>query len=107
MQCGAALAVTDIGGHREYSHDGETALLSPPKHPQALAENVLRLVKNNELRVRLARQGHFNIQQFTWNRAVNSFEAVIENELATTMGGGGTPASKRVEREILLPTVVR
>jgi glycosyltransferase involved in cell wall biosynthesis len=108
MQCGAALAVTDIGGHREYAHHGETALLSPPKDPGALAENVLRLVKNNELRIQLARQGHSHIQQFTWDRAVNSFEAVIENELTTPRGGDPTPASEHVEpATMLMPTVIR
>lgn len=81
LQCGAALAVTDIGGHREYAHQGDTALLSPPKEPDALAANVAHLLENQELRVRLARQGHSYIQQYTWDRAVTRFESILEETL--------------------------
>ena len=74
QQCGAALIVTDIGGHREFAHQEKTALLSPPKNAGALAANVVRMLEDRELRLRLARQGHINIQQFTWDRAVTKFE---------------------------------
>ena len=87
LQCGAALAATDIGGHREYARHGETALLSPAENPEALTANLLRLLEDQELRVRLAHEGHVNVQQFTWERAVSSFEAVLRNAL----GGGGPP----------------
>jgi glycosyltransferase involved in cell wall biosynthesis len=82
MQCGAALAATDIGGHREYAHHEETALLSPPKDPDALAANILRLVEDRELRLRLAHKGHEQIQQHTWDRAVTRFDSVLEATLA-------------------------
>jgi len=82
LQCGSALAATDIGGHREYARQGETALLSPPKDPDALAANIINMLENKELRLRLARQGHFHIQQFTWDRAVTSFESVLEDALS-------------------------
>jgi glycosyltransferase involved in cell wall biosynthesis len=82
LQCGAALAVTDVGGHREFAVSGETALLSPPRDPDALAANVLRLLEDQDLRLRLARQGNLYIQQFTWDRAVNKFESVLQELLA-------------------------
>jgi glycosyltransferase involved in cell wall biosynthesis len=81
LQCGAALAVTDIGGHREYAVHGETALLSPAKDPDALAVNILHLFEDQPLRLRLARQGHLHIQQFTWAHAVASFESVLNEAL--------------------------
>ena len=81
LQSGAALAVTDNGGHREYAVQEETALLSPPKNPDALAANILRLLEDEKLRLRLARQGHHHIQQFTWDRAVESFEYVLQEAL--------------------------
>ncbi len=74
LMCGAALAATDIGGHREFALDNETALLSPPKEPIKLAENVLRLIRDNELRHRIARNGNAFVQQFTWERAICAFE---------------------------------
>jgi glycosyltransferase involved in cell wall biosynthesis len=82
LQCGAALVATDIGGHREYAFEGTTALLSPPKDSDGLATNIVRVLQNQVLRLRLAWQGHSHIQQFTWDRAVTSFESVLEAALS-------------------------
>ena len=77
MRCGAAVCATDIAGHREYAIDGETALLSPPKNPEALAANIMRLIDDQDLRISLATRGHAHIGQFTWERAVNAFEKCL------------------------------
>jgi glycosyltransferase involved in cell wall biosynthesis len=77
MVCGAAVAATDIGGHREYAVDGETALLSPQGNPKKLAGNILRLARNAELRMKIARQGCEKIRRFSWNEAVDSFERLL------------------------------
>ena len=73
-QCGAALCLTDIGGHREYGLDGVTALLSQPKDPAALAGNIERLALDSAKRIGLALEGHRFIRQFTWERAVTVME---------------------------------
>jgi glycosyltransferase involved in cell wall biosynthesis len=57
LACGTALATTDTNGSRDYALDGETALVSPPREPEALAENVLRLLDDRELRGRLGADG--------------------------------------------------
>lgn len=80
-QCGAALCLTDIGGHREYGIDGETARLSPARDPATMAANLLQLVSDCGGRVRLAAEGHAFIRQFTWERAVTSLEMVLQTEL--------------------------
>lgn len=74
MQCGAALCVTDIGGHRDYAVHEKTALLSPPANPQAMAENIIRLIEHQDVRIQLARNAHQFVQQFTWEQAVLRFE---------------------------------
>ncbi len=73
-QCGAALCMTDVGGHREYALHERTALLSPPKDHKAMADNILRLIRNDALRLRLSAHGHEYIQCFTWNQAVEKIE---------------------------------
>lgn len=78
MMCGAALIATDIGGHREYAIHEKTALLSPPKDPNGLAKNLLRLIHDKDFRIQLATQGNQHIQQFTWDRAVDRFEATLK-----------------------------
>ncbi|MCA1467132.1 glycosyltransferase family 4 protein [Bradyrhizobium sp. IC3195] len=89
LQCGAALVATDIGGHREYARHEETALLSPAKDPDGLAANLVRLLNDQQLRCRLAYQGHEMVRQFTWDRAVSSFEMVLEDALAQSVPAVG------------------
>ena len=80
MACGCAVVSTDCGGIREYAEHGVNALLSPPKDPQALAQNILRLLEDDDLRVRLAKAGYERIQKFTWGKAVDEFEKVISDQ---------------------------
>lgn len=77
MMCGAAVAATDIGGHREFAFHEQTALLSPPKDSGALAANVVRLINDRELRIKIATQGNEYIQRFTWDRATDAFEKLL------------------------------
>jgi glycosyltransferase involved in cell wall biosynthesis len=73
MLCGAAFVGTDIGGHREYAEHGVNALLSPPGNPRALAESVVRLLRESRLRVRLAERGNLQIRRFRWEDSVERF----------------------------------
>lgn len=77
LQCGAAIALTDIEGPASYAFHERTALLSPVKDPAALAANLLRLVRDTGLRIRLARAGHEHVQQFTWQRAGEALERAL------------------------------
>ena len=82
MMCGAAVIATDIGGHREYCFDEKTALITPPSQPASLAAAAERLICDQELRLRIAREGHRNIQRFTWNAACDTFEGVLTGVIA-------------------------
>jgi len=77
MACGAALVSTDNGGIRAYAEHGQTALLSAPKDIDALVGNIYQLIQNEALRLHLAHAGYQHIQQFTWEKAVASFEATL------------------------------
>jgi glycosyltransferase involved in cell wall biosynthesis len=77
MACGCAVVSTDCGGIREYAEHEVNALLSPPAVPQLLAQNILRLLEDDFLRVRLAKAGYERIQKFTWENAVSKFQEVI------------------------------
>lgn len=78
MLCGVALVATDIGGHREYAVHEQNSLLSPAGDPGKIAENVMRLIQDSDLRNRLAIAGHACAKQFSWGRAVNSFEELLK-----------------------------
>lgn len=76
-QCGAALCVTDIGGHREFAIHDQTALLSAAGDAPAMAQNLIRLIQQPELRLRLADNANRFIQQFTWSKAVEKLETIL------------------------------
>ncbi len=77
LLCGCALAATDVGGHREYARHRETALLSPPRDPAALATNTVTLLEDKALRLRLAEQGRAFVRTLTWERATERLEALL------------------------------
>jgi glycosyltransferase involved in cell wall biosynthesis len=79
MACGCAVAAVDNGGHREFAQHESTALLSPPKNSAALAWNILKLVQDPDLRMRVARAGNANIQNYTWEKSAGLFEKAILN----------------------------
>jgi glycosyltransferase involved in cell wall biosynthesis len=81
MACGCALVSTDIGGVHDYAENGVTALLSPPGHPEALADNIIRLLKDDDLRIRLAKAGYERIQEFTWERSTDLLEKALKDKL--------------------------
>lgn len=89
MICGCACALTDIGGHREFGLPGETCLFSPPRDAHRLAQNIVSLATDENLRLKLADRGHKYIQQFTWNRAVDAFEKAL-SESAEERTADGT-----------------
>ena len=62
IACGAALASTDTKGSRDYAIDGFTALVSAPRDPAALADNVLRLLEDVQLRSRLVAAGQRHLR---------------------------------------------
>ena len=76
--CGAAVIATDIGGHREFCTDGETALFVPPQAPEAIVLAAIRLIDDPQLRLRIAESSHQNIQRFTWDAACDAFEQVLQ-----------------------------
>jgi glycosyltransferase involved in cell wall biosynthesis len=58
---GLPIVATDVGGTAEILRDGESALLVPPADPQSLAEAILKLAQNPDLRSRLANKARQKI----------------------------------------------
>jgi len=81
MVCKCALITTGIGGTIDYAIDGKTALTSPPKNPEALAENLKKLLGDSELLKTIAENGHKHIKQFTWGKAVDKLERIFKESL--------------------------
>ncbi len=77
MACGCAVVSADNGGIHEFAVDGQTALIAPTQRPDLMAEQILKLIENDELRQRIASAGHQSIQQINWHRAVDDLNKLL------------------------------
>ncbi len=65
MSSGLPLIVTSVGGNPDLVHEGGNGLLFPPRQPEILADHMLNLVENKNVRMKLALQSR--------NMAVNNW----------------------------------
>ena len=80
MACECALVTTDTGGSRDYAIHEQTALVSKPRDPIALASNLVRMAKDHPLRDRIARRGYEKAREFGWEKAVSAMERMFLDE---------------------------
>ncbi|WNS43401.1 glycosyltransferase family 4 protein [Paenibacillus sp. MMS20-IR301] len=85
MRCGAALVTVYSGGNLEYCVHGHNCLMSY-RYENRLAEDISALVKDKELRQRLAARGELDSQRFTWERSMQIFQSELF-EIVSRQGG--------------------
>lgn len=91
MASRCAVATTDNGGSEEFAFHEKTALVSPPKNPEALAANIVRLAKDLALRRRVAEAGcEWVRKNVTWDRACAGLERCFVDD--TLWKGPNSPA---------------
>ena len=73
MACGTPVVCTDIGGVADFAVHEQTALLVPPRDPEAMAAAIERLAGDPALRRRLAANALEKVARFDWDRAAESF----------------------------------
>ncbi|MCW4000277.1 MAG: glycosyltransferase family 4 protein [Candidatus Bathyarchaeota archaeon] len=78
MACGCAVVATNVGGVTDYAVADKTVLVSPPRNPEALAANISALLEDAERRARMAQAGNKYIAQFTWERATDNLEKILQ-----------------------------
>jgi len=77
MACGVPVVTTDSGGVREYAIPDETAVVVPPKNPEALAEGILRVLSNSSLRQKLIQNGLKKVKEFSWDPIIDKMEEIF------------------------------
>ncbi|PKM99033.1 MAG: hypothetical protein CVU79_00510 [Elusimicrobia bacterium HGW-Elusimicrobia-3] len=83
MNAGLPLLATTAGGITDVVEDGANGLTVPPRDHEALARAALRLIRDPELRARLAAEAHRRREDFSSPRmaalTLKCYEAAIEN----------------------------
>ena len=78
MACGTPAVVTSRGGLRDFLVDGEDALVVDPLDTQALAEAILKLLRDKHLHEEIARKGYEKAHStFTWERIAESTLKIV------------------------------
>jgi glycosyltransferase involved in cell wall biosynthesis len=79
MSCGIPSIATDVEGSSELITDGKTGLLAPPRNPKRLADAILRLLDDEELRQKLGDNARKHIvSNYDWEIITDSVEKVYE-----------------------------
>lgn len=82
LASGVPVVSTDVGGVPHVVQDGTTALLVPPRDPDAMARAVLRLLDNPSVAARLAMAGLGQVRQYTWSEVSRVLGDVYSRALA-------------------------
>ncbi len=79
MAAGLPVVATAVGGTPEVVVDGVTGLLVPPHDPQSLAQAIIRLLGDPDLRRRMGQAGRERVERhFTVERMVRETESLYE-----------------------------
>ena len=76
------VVATAIGGNCELVQDGVSGFLTPPGEPEPLADRIVELIRDGELRERMGRRGKkFFEENLTLERMVNETQNVYDDLL--------------------------
>ena len=100
MACKVPVICTDIGGVQGIAQNKETALLVPPRDPEAMATAILRLVQDENLRATLVENAYQHILRFNWDRSAQQLEQILLSELSDDV------CSRTVHRYSFLNTLL-
>jgi glycosyltransferase involved in cell wall biosynthesis len=80
MACGLPVITTPYGTE-DYAFDGVNAIVVPPQDPKVLAEAIIRLLDDKDLREKLSKEGLNTAKKFTWDKTTDKVEELFKNAL--------------------------
>ncbi len=80
--CATAVVAAEAPGLRDSVIHDQTGLLYPHSDTGAMAAAVVKLLKDKELRTRLGEKSLEWSREFTWERAVDGIEAIMERVIS-------------------------
>ncbi len=76
MAAGLPIVATNVGGLAEIIKDGENGYLVEPKNPDQLAQKLLAILQNNDIRTRMSCNNIDKARRYSWEIIVNELESV-------------------------------
>lgn len=76
MACGLAV-VTTQPGTEDYAIQGETAEVVKEKDPESIANGLIKVIKDNNYRNHIKKNGSSISQKFNWNISIDNFEKIL------------------------------
>ena len=64
---GKAVIVTNVGDLPNLVEDGKEGLVVPPEDPEALADAIIKLLKDDELRKKMEENAYKKVQELSWD----------------------------------------
>ena len=97
MASGTAIVCSDIHGYKGVVKRGEQALLVPPGESRPLAEALMRLLADPDLRERMGRSGLERVVEFGWERVAARVEAYYGFVIRRLAAQGALPRDFHAE----------
>lgn len=73
MACGTPAIITSLGGLKDFLSDGEEILFTDPLNTSGMAQTIIRLLNDKELREKIAAKGYEKAcSTFTWEKIAES-----------------------------------
>ena len=86
MSCELPVVATPVGGIPEVIQNGKTGFLVPPRNPKKLADTILKLLENGDLRKQIGINERKHVRKyFDWNVIADNIEKIYFN----LMNNGG------------------
>jgi glycosyltransferase involved in cell wall biosynthesis len=84
--CGTPVVAAEVPGLIDSVIDGETGFLYPHSDTEAMARHIVRLLKDENLRKKLSKRGLEWAKEFTWQKAAEKVESIIERVMSGKTG---------------------
>lgn len=80
LLCGTPVITTDSGGMTDIIKHNKTGIIVPQKNSQAISDAIIELLKNEDLRNRLSKNGKLFVKEnFNWEKIAREYYQVYVN----------------------------
>jgi len=87
MASGLPVITTNLRALHEFVNDGENGLLAEPKNPEQIADKILMLLEDDELRVRMSKKNKKVVEKYSWEVIIERLEGVYKDAILNYEGG--------------------